>query len=72
METRAPSTVNVWQPAASIKDGPLLRSVNKVGKVGESLGDWSVVTESAKQTSIEHFVAHDLRRPVKLCQQGWR
>ena len=50
--------INAWQSAAKIEEGPLLRSVNKVGKVGESLSDWAVwavVTEAAKQIGIERF-----------------
>ena len=66
--------VNAWQVAAKIEEGPLLRSVNKVGKVGESLSDWavwSVVTESAKEIGIERFGAHDLRRTcAKLCRKA--
>ena len=66
--------INAWQIAAKIEEGPLLRSVNKVGKVGESLSDWtiwSVVTESAKQIGIERFGAHDLRRTcAKLCRKA--
>ena len=57
--------INAWQTAAGIEEGPLLRSVNKVGKVGES------VTESAKQIGIERFGAHDLRRTcAKLCRKA--
>ncbi len=66
--------INAWQIAAGIEEGPLLRSVNKVGKVGESLSDWAVwavVTESAKQIGIERFGAHDLRRTcAKLCRKA--
>ncbi len=66
--------INAWQTAAGIEEGPLLRSVNKVCKVGESLSDWAVwavVTESAKQIGIEHFGAHDLRRTcAKLCRKA--
>lgn len=66
--------INAWQAAAKIEEGPLLRSVNKVGKVGESLSDWaiwSVVTESAKNIGIERFGAHDLRRTcAKLCRKA--
>lgn len=66
--------INAWQAAAKIEGGPLLRSVNKVGKVGETLSDWavwSVVTESAKQIGIERFGAHDLRRTcAKLCRKA--
>ena len=66
--------IDAWQAAGKIEEGPLLRSLNKVGKVGESLSDWaiwSVVTESAKQIGIERFGAHDLRRTcAKLCRRA--
>jgi integrase len=66
--------INAWQAAAKIEDGPLLRSLNKVAKVGKSLSDWAiwaVVTESAKQIGIERFGAHDLRRTcAKLCRKA--
>ena len=66
--------IDAWQVAAKIEEGPLLRSLNKVGKVGESLSDWaiwSVVTESAKQIGIDRFGAHDLRRTcAKLCRKA--
>ena len=66
--------MNAWQAAAKIEEGPLLRSVNKVGKVGETLSDWavwSVVTDSAKEIGIERFGAHDLRRTcAKLCRKA--
>ena len=66
--------INAWQAAAKIEEGPLLRSLNKAGKVGESLSDWAiwaVVTESAKQIGIERFGAHDLRRTcAKLCRKA--
>jgi len=66
--------INAWMTAAGIEEGPLLRSIAKGGKVGESLSDWaiwSVVQQSAKQIGIEHFGAHDLRRTcAKLCRKG--
>ncbi|MGI4757578.1 MAG: tyrosine-type recombinase/integrase [Janthinobacterium lividum] len=66
--------INAWQAAAKIEEGPLLRSLNKVGKVGESLSDWAiwdVVTTSAKEIGIERFGAHDLRRTcAKLCRKA--
>ena len=66
--------VDAWQEAGAIKDGPLLRSISKGAKVGESLSDWAiwaVVTESAKQIGIERFGAHDLRRTcAKLCHKA--
>lgn len=66
--------INAWQAAAKIEEGPLLRSVKKAGKVGESLDDGAilaVVTESAKQIGIERFGAHDLRRTcAQLCRKA--
>ena len=66
--------VNAWQAVAKIEDGPLLRSIAKGGKVGESLSDWAiwaVVAESARQIGIERFGAHDLRRTcAKLCRKA--
>ena len=60
--------------AAGIEEGPLLRSITKGGKVGDSLSDWavwSVVEQSAKQIGIERFGAHDLRRTcAKLCRKA--
>ena len=67
-------SINAWQAAAVIDEGPLLRSIAKGGKVGKSLSDWavwSVVEQSAKQIGIERFGAHDLRRTcAKLCRKG--
>lgn len=66
--------IDAWQAAGSVEKGPLLRSVSKGGKVGESLSDWaiwSVVTEAAKEIGIERFGAHDLRRTcAKLCRKA--
>jgi integrase len=66
--------IDAWQKAGRIEKGPLLRSVGKGGKVGESLSDWaiwSVVTEAAKEIGIERLGAHDLRRTcAKLCRKA--
>lgn len=66
--------INAWMTAAGIEEGPLLRSIRKGGKIGESLSDWavwSVVEQSAKQIGIDQFGAHDLRRTcAKLCRKG--
>ena len=66
--------INAWQAAAKIGDGPLMRSLNKAGKVGQSLGDWAiwaVVTAAAGEIGIERFGAHDLRRTcAKLCRKA--
>ena len=66
--------INAWMTTAGIEEGPLLRSIRKGGKIGESLSDWavwSIVEQSAKQIGIERFGAHDLRRTcAKLCRKG--
>jgi integrase len=66
--------INAWQAAASIEDGPLLRSIAKGGKLGKTLSDWavwSVVEQSAKQIGVQRFGAHDLRRTcAKLCRKN--
>jgi hypothetical protein len=73
--------INAWMTAAGIEDGRLLRSVSKSGKVNrDTLSDcavWSVVEQvveqSSKQIGIEHFGAHDLRRPcARLCRKERR
>jgi len=64
--------INVWQTAAGIEEGRLLRSIRKGGKrVGEALSDWAVwdvVQKSAHEIGIERFGAHDLRR---TCANVW-
>jgi integrase len=67
--------IDAWTTSAGIKDGRLLRPVNKGGRVmGDGLSDWavwSVVETSAKAIGIEHFGAHDLRRTcAKLCRKN--
>ena len=66
--------IEVWQEAAGIDKGRLLRSVGKGGKLGETLSDWaiwSVVEQAAKEIGIHRFGAHDLRRTcAKLCRKA--
>jgi len=67
--------INVWQTAAGIEEGRLLRSIRKGGKrVGNALSDWAVwnvVQQSAQEIGIERFGAHDLRRTcAKLCRKA--
>jgi integrase len=67
--------IEAWMTAAEIKDGRLLRSVSKSGKINrDTLSDWAVwstVEQSSKQIGIEHFGAHDLRRTcAKLCRKN--
>ena len=62
--------IDAWVTAAEIKDGRLLRSVSKSGKINrDTLSDWavwSIVEQSSKQIGIEHFGAHDLRRTCAI------
>lgn len=68
----------IWllsETEAGIKDGRLLRSISKSGKINrDKLSDWaiwSVVEQSSKQIGIERFGAHDLRRTcAKLCRKS--
>jgi integrase len=67
--------IDVWMATAEIKDGRLLRSVSKSGKINrDTLSDWavwSIVEQSSKQIGIEYFGAHDLRRTcAKLCRKS--
>jgi len=67
--------INVWQTAAGIEEGRLLRSIGKGGKrIGNGLSDWAVwdvVQRSAHEIGIERFGAHDLRRTcAKLCRKA--
>jgi len=67
--------IDLWMTAAEIKDGRLLRSLSKSGKINrDTLSDWavwSIVEHSSKQIGIEHFGAHDLRRTcAKLCRKN--
>ena len=68
-------SVEQWTTAAGITKGPLLLSVSKSGKLGETaLGDWSVwsVVEScAREIGVKDFGPHDLRRTcAKLCRKS--
>jgi len=67
--------INVWQTAAGIEEGRLLRSIRKGGrKIGNGLSDWAVwdvVQRSAAEIGITRFGAHDLRRTcAKLCRKA--
>jgi integrase len=67
--------IDEWHAAASVTEGPVLRSVSKGGgKIGDSLSDWAiwaVVAASAREIGIEQFGAHDLRRTcAKLCRKA--
>ena len=66
--------MNAWQAVGSIKEGLLLRSVSKAGKVGKSLSDlaiWSVVTEAAKEIGIERFGPSSAAYLREALPQGW-
>lgn len=58
-----------------MEDGPLLRSISKGGRGGESLSDWAiwaVISASARAIGIERIGAHDLAAPRKALPQGGR
>jgi integrase len=68
-------SIDAWTAEAGHNAGPVLRPVNKSGRIaGEELSDWavwSVVEQSAKAIGIERFGAHDLRRTcAKLCRKN--
>ena len=67
--------IDAWMTAVGIEEGPLLRSIAKGGKLGESLSNWavwSVVEQSAKRIGIERFGAHDRRRTCEALPQERR
>jgi hypothetical protein len=71
------AAVDRWTLAASINAGPLLRSINKAGKIwGDGFtprGIWAIVKVNAKSCGLPTVAPHDLRR--YLCTtvpSGWR
>jgi site-specific recombinase XerD len=67
--------IDAWMTAASIKNGVLLRSINKAGRVwGCGFSPkviWGVVKEKAKICAIPTLAPHDLRRTcARLCHQA--
>ncbi len=65
------AAVDSWTLAAGINAGPLLRSINKAGKIwGNGFTPkviWAIVKVSAKSCGLPMVALHDLRRYA-----GWR
>ena len=60
--------INAWQAAGKVEGGPLLRSIVKGGKLGQSLSDWAiwaVVTEAAKEIGIETLALTTCAAPAQ-------
>jgi len=66
-------TIDLWLTGAGLSSGPLLRSVNKAGRVGsQPLSErviWQVVRAHAGPLGLSGLAPHDLRRTcAKLCR----
>jgi integrase len=69
------AAVDRWTLAASINAGPLLRSINKAGKIwGNGFTPkviWAIVKANAKSCGLPTVAPHDLRRTcARLCHQA--
>jgi integrase len=69
------AAVDRWTLAASINAGPLLRSINKAGKIwGDGFTPkviWAIVKANAKSCGLPTVAPHDLRRTcARLCHQA--
>ena len=68
-------SVDNWSFGAGINAGPLLRSINKAGRIS---GDgftpkviWAIVKANAKSCGLATIAPHDLRRTcARLCHQA--
>jgi integrase len=58
--------IDAWTQSADIKNGPLLRPINKAGRIGESGFSskviWGVVKRVAASCELQGIAPHDLRR----------
>ena len=68
-------TVDSWTLRAGIIAGPLLRSINKAGRIwGHGFTPkviWAIVKASAKRCGLPTIAPHDLRRTcARLCHQA--
>jgi len=66
--------VDSWTLSANIKTGPLLRSINKAGRIwGNGFTPkviWAIVKTKAKSFDLPTVAPHDLRRTcARLCHQ---
>jgi integrase len=67
--------VDNWVAAAGITTGPLLRSINKAGRIwGNGFSPkviWGVVKDKAASCELPSLAPHDLRRTcARLCHQA--
>ena len=66
------SAMDEWKEASAITEGPIFRSINKMGQVwGNGMSAkvlWQVVRDAAGGAGIEKVAPHDLRRTcARLC-----
>ena len=67
--------VDSWTVGAGITSGPLLRSINKAGRIwGHGFTPkviWAIVKANAKSCGLPSVAPHDLRRTsARLCHQA--
>ncbi|MDR3746851.1 MAG: tyrosine-type recombinase/integrase, partial [Acidobacteriota bacterium] len=67
--------INSWTLGAGINSGPLLRSINKAGRIwGHGFTPkviWAIVKVNAKSCGLTSVAPHDLRRTcARLCHQA--
>ena len=68
-------SVDSWSFGAGINAGPLLRSINKAGRIsGDGFAPkviWAIVKANAKSCGLATIAPHDLRRTcARLCHQA--
>ena len=68
-------SVDSWSLEAGINAGPLLRSINKAGRIwGDGFTPkviWAIVKANAKSCGLATIAPHDLRRTcARLCHQA--
>jgi integrase len=67
--------VDSWTVGAGITSGPLLRSINKAGRIGghgfTPKVIWAIGKANAKSCGLPSVTPHDLRRTyARLCHQA--
>ena len=66
--------VDSWTVGAGITSGPLLRSINKAGRIGghgfTPKVIWAIVKANAKSCGLPSVASHDLRTCARLCYQA--
>jgi integrase len=66
--------VDSWTVGAGITSGPLLRPINKAGRVwGHGFTPkviWAIVKANAKSCGLPSVAPHDLRSCARLCHQA--